>query len=353
MAAVDYFLKIDGVEGESTDEEHKGEIDVESFSWGVVQTAARAGSGGEASRPKFNEFTIKKTTDKASPVFFRNCCAGAHYKTATFVGEASDFEGGRRQLLKLTFTDVLVSSYQSGGEQDGVVDQVAFDYANSRFETTPGATLGIAPDAMGDLVVDPKTGQLVEGGGQAGVLTSGPVLNIDGILIGLSRGLLEFSLKDVRGILNMPGGHAALLFTCRELRPAQEQPPADVINVDAVLTDPRAVGPQKKLGRHDLYWYAPADLELTAEDFFRHGKKLGSLVVDPSDPSGVLAEATFDLTEIGAANDTIGIRIQSAMDHTALMEEEGITPEPHLDEDAPPFTVDAAHFTASLELVMA
>ena len=37
MAQVDYFLKIDGVDGESGDDKHKGEIEVESFSWGETQ----------------------------------------------------------------------------------------------------------------------------------------------------------------------------------------------------------------------------------------------------------------------------------------------------------------------------
>ena len=49
MAAVDYFLKIDGVDGESTDDKHKGEIDILSWSWGVQQsgTMAHGGGGGE------------------------------------------------------------------------------------------------------------------------------------------------------------------------------------------------------------------------------------------------------------------------------------------------------------------
>ena len=34
--AVDYFLKIDGIEGESQDAKHKGEIEVESFGWGAA-----------------------------------------------------------------------------------------------------------------------------------------------------------------------------------------------------------------------------------------------------------------------------------------------------------------------------
>ena len=34
-AAVDYFLKIDGIDGESTDDKHKGEIQLESYTRGL------------------------------------------------------------------------------------------------------------------------------------------------------------------------------------------------------------------------------------------------------------------------------------------------------------------------------
>ena len=40
MAQVDYFLKIEGVESESTDAKHKGEIELESFSWGETPLGA-------------------------------------------------------------------------------------------------------------------------------------------------------------------------------------------------------------------------------------------------------------------------------------------------------------------------
>ncbi len=54
MAVVDYFLKIDGIEGESQDAKHKGEIDVESWSWGRHQTGharrRRRRRGGQGRR---------------------------------------------------------------------------------------------------------------------------------------------------------------------------------------------------------------------------------------------------------------------------------------------------------------
>jgi type VI secretion system secreted protein Hcp len=44
--AVDFFLKIDGIDGESKDSKHKGEIDIESFSWGATQTGTSHAGGG-------------------------------------------------------------------------------------------------------------------------------------------------------------------------------------------------------------------------------------------------------------------------------------------------------------------
>ena len=46
MAAVDYFLKIDGIQGESKADKHKDEIDIQSFSWGATQSGTFAGGGG-------------------------------------------------------------------------------------------------------------------------------------------------------------------------------------------------------------------------------------------------------------------------------------------------------------------
>ncbi len=45
MAVVDFFIKIDGIDGESQDSMHKGEIEVLSFSWGETRTGAQGGGG--------------------------------------------------------------------------------------------------------------------------------------------------------------------------------------------------------------------------------------------------------------------------------------------------------------------
>jgi type VI secretion system secreted protein Hcp len=68
MAAVDYFLKLDGIEGESKDDKHKNEIDVESWSWGETQTGASGfGGGGGAGKVSMQDFHFTMKMNKASP----------------------------------------------------------------------------------------------------------------------------------------------------------------------------------------------------------------------------------------------------------------------------------------------
>lgn len=81
--ALDTFLKIDGIPGESTDDKHKEWMEVSSFSWGAAQpTSPTASSAGGASieRATFSDVTIAKTFDKASPKLALACADGTHIK---------------------------------------------------------------------------------------------------------------------------------------------------------------------------------------------------------------------------------------------------------------------------------
>jgi type VI secretion system secreted protein Hcp len=320
--AVDYFLKIDGVDGESTDDKHKDEIEVESFSWGVSQTGTRStDGGGGAGKVQLHDFNFTKVVSKASPKLFLACASGQHIKQAVFVGRTASNERGGNQFLKYTFSDILVSRYQEAGSVGGdVMDAAALKYASVKTEATPGAIVGVRPEATGNIMLDPNTGQPTVVEGQTGVLLSGPVVNADGILIGLSRGISEFSLDDVLGLIGGPSPHMRLVLTLQEVRSLNE-PPVET-NVAAAAPDlvmaessdeDKQKKPKKNTLRHNIYWYAPADLELTADDFGRKGKRLDRVQLDPD---GDPLQQEFDLTEIVLEGgfDSIGIRIQSAMD---------------------------------------
>ena len=93
--AVDMYLKIDGVAGESTDSKHKSEIDVLSFSWGATQSASGAfGGGSGAGKVNILDLGITKRMDKSTPVLLAHCCTGKHFPHRHPVGQ----QGGRRKV---------------------------------------------------------------------------------------------------------------------------------------------------------------------------------------------------------------------------------------------------------------
>ena len=118
--AVDYFLKIEGAEGESADDKHKGEIDVLSWSWGAQQSGTmQYGGGGGAGKVQMQDFTFTMRMNKATPKLVLHCASGEHIKSAVMTARKAGKQ--QQEYLKLTFTDILVSSYQTGGSGDGDV----------------------------------------------------------------------------------------------------------------------------------------------------------------------------------------------------------------------------------------
>jgi type VI secretion system secreted protein Hcp len=114
MAAVDYFLKIDGIEGESQDSKHKGEIDVYEWSWGAVQSGTMSfGGGGGAGKVEMQDFHFTMNVNKASPKLMLACANGEHIKKAVLTCRKAGKE--QQEFLKITFSDILISSYQTGG----------------------------------------------------------------------------------------------------------------------------------------------------------------------------------------------------------------------------------------------
>ena len=84
MAAVDYYLKIDGIEGESSDDKHKGEMECISFTLGASQTGSGAAGGGSgAGKVEIHDMVFHKKVDKGSPKLFLAIASHKHHKTAT------------------------------------------------------------------------------------------------------------------------------------------------------------------------------------------------------------------------------------------------------------------------------
>jgi type VI secretion system secreted protein Hcp len=139
----DYFLKIDGIQGESTDAKHKAEIELVSFSWGVQQAAAgRPAGGAGAGRAQFKSFEFLMRVNKASPQLFLASVTGKHIKEA-FLSVRRAGKAGM-EYLKIKFTDILVTSIEQQGGETAVDEAIAFDFRSIEMQYAPQDARGTA-----------------------------------------------------------------------------------------------------------------------------------------------------------------------------------------------------------------
>jgi type VI secretion system secreted protein Hcp len=136
--AVDYFLKIDGVPGESPDAKHKGEIQLESFSWGETNPGGGGmGGGGGAGKVQMQDLVVTMLVSKASPKLMLACATGKHYKEAVLTVRKAG--KSQQEFLIFKFKDVIVTSYQTGGsaQSDLLVDQASLGFSTIQLDYRP------------------------------------------------------------------------------------------------------------------------------------------------------------------------------------------------------------------------
>lgn len=158
MAIVDYFLKIDGIDGEAQDSKHKNEIQLESWSFGETNHGhASHGLGMGAGKVQMGDFHFVMHSNKASPKLFLACADGEHIKKAVLTCRKAGKD--QQEYLKWTFTDLLVSSYQTGGSATTVdvpvpLDQISINFTKAQIdykEQKADGTLGGAVTAQYDV----------------------------------------------------------------------------------------------------------------------------------------------------------------------------------------------------------
>ena len=133
--AADYYLQITGVPGESKNAKHKDWIDVFGWSFGESNPGTLgAGGGAGAGKVQMQDFHFTTRMSKASPKLFLACANGQHMKEAKLVGVHAG--AMQQEYLTWTFSDVLVSSYQTNGSEgaDDVMDSVSLAFSKVRVE---------------------------------------------------------------------------------------------------------------------------------------------------------------------------------------------------------------------------
>jgi len=110
----DFFLKIDGVKGESADSQHGGEIDVETFSWGenMFSSIGTAGTAAGAGRVTFDVLVVTTRVSSASPQLALMGASGKHAATAVLTARKAG--GKQEEYYKVTFGTVFIARYTSG-----------------------------------------------------------------------------------------------------------------------------------------------------------------------------------------------------------------------------------------------
>lgn len=147
--AVDMFLKMDTLAGESVDKTHKGEIQILAFSFGATQSGTtHVGGGGGSGKVNFQDISFTKYIDKSTPLILQTVANGKHFKEATLtVRKAGEHP---LEYLKIKLNEILVSSYSSGGSggEDRLTENVTLNFAKIDVTYTPQK-----PDGTGDVAV--------------------------------------------------------------------------------------------------------------------------------------------------------------------------------------------------------
>jgi len=152
--AVDYFLKIDGIPGESTDSKHNGEINISSWSWGETQLTGPDPAGG-VGKVSIQDFRLSKAVDKASPKLMLACASGQLIKDAVLSCRKAG--GMLNDFLTITLAEVTVSSYEIAGNSGAAIDptdQFALHFAKIEFnyvQQKPDGTMGQSTQAGWDV----------------------------------------------------------------------------------------------------------------------------------------------------------------------------------------------------------
>jgi type VI secretion system secreted protein Hcp len=136
--AVDMFLKLETVNGESIDDSHKGEIDLLTWTFGATQTGtAQTGGGAGAGRAQVKDLSLTKRVDRSSPVLFSLCCKGEHVTKAQITVRKAG--GSPLEYLKVHLEKVLISGYATLGNEDNdqIVETLTLNFAKAKLEYTP------------------------------------------------------------------------------------------------------------------------------------------------------------------------------------------------------------------------
>ncbi len=124
-------------------------FEIDDFNFGIEQVLniSSQSSGAGAGKVTFNEFTITRKIDRATPTFFTMCCAGQHFEevwiflrraggggsTLTNAGGSGNVASGTT-FLRYDFKLVAIKTISHSGSDgdDAMKEEIAFEYGAVR-----------------------------------------------------------------------------------------------------------------------------------------------------------------------------------------------------------------------------
>lgn len=150
QAAVDMFLDLGkDIPGESVDQKHQDTIDVLAWSWGMSNSGTtQVGGGAGAGKASFQDLSLTKYVDKASPLLMLNCAKGTHIASAIlYVRKAGTTPV---EYIKITLSEVMVTSVSTGGSggEDRLTENISLNFAKFEFSYVPVNAKGTPQTAI-------------------------------------------------------------------------------------------------------------------------------------------------------------------------------------------------------------
>src|SRR5258705_10762160 len=135
--AVDMFMKIATIDGESKDAKHPKEIDVLAWSWGMSNSASWSAGHGSAGKVNIQDLSFTKYVDSSSNALMLNCAQGSFLTKANLVvGKAGKTP---QEYIKIELSDVFVTAVSTGGSggEDLLTENVTLAFSKCKFEYAP------------------------------------------------------------------------------------------------------------------------------------------------------------------------------------------------------------------------
>ncbi|MPY87887.1 MAG: type VI secretion system tube protein Hcp [Luteitalea sp.] len=155
MAIADMFLKVQGVTGEAGDAEHKGEIEVVSWSWGM-QASTSVATGQATGKATINELHIVKRVDQSSPTLMTYLRSNKRISQAQLTVRKAGKEP--LEYFKIELENVRVTSFKAESEGPELVEHVCLGFSKVTVSYTPQDATGARGGGANVFVADVHSG---------------------------------------------------------------------------------------------------------------------------------------------------------------------------------------------------